>query len=433
MEYLPYVIITGLFFLIPAVQVADNYVRNRYDEGQRDSCYFNELCMKPTFYFPDAGKIWSNLGYGWSGIILTLYMLLIRHTLKFKFLVARNSFVLYAIGVAICFEGALSAIYHFCPNRSNFQFDTAFMFVISGLMMVELYRKYFHSHYRPFIPFSIFALLLGLNYAASYIDVLSNDNDRELARYVFRAVLSVISVVAMLFLIYSFYLKPKKKVINLYELEKNFSERLKLGFPERVKQLVHRPYHIFRALVLIAWFIMSQTLIWVSANSDLSTTILYIMVGSLLVFFVAYLFHKIRRFAILVRKFHQFRALGEASIKKEAKHSWVVFLLWIYLSVGTLACWTVALVYFKFYSTTNKNLTPEQSRNINTDCLFFDFWDAHDAWHLASSVALFWGSLFLIHMDINDKVPLVKYFPSERSSLLPSPQSSTNDDLFQEN
>lgn len=46
----------------------------------------------------------------------------------------------YAIGVALTMEGVLSGSYHICPNHSNFQFDSSFMYVIAVLGMVKIYQ-----------------------------------------------------------------------------------------------------------------------------------------------------------------------------------------------------------------------------------------------------------------------------------------------------
>ena len=43
----------------------------------------------------------------------------------------RYSFsMVYALAWALFFQGMFSALYHFCPSRFKFQFDTAFMFII---------------------------------------------------------------------------------------------------------------------------------------------------------------------------------------------------------------------------------------------------------------------------------------------------------------
>ena len=53
----------------------------------------------------------------------------------------RYSFsMVYALAWALFFQGMFSALYHFCPSRFTFQFDTAFMFVIAGLSVILLHN-----------------------------------------------------------------------------------------------------------------------------------------------------------------------------------------------------------------------------------------------------------------------------------------------------
>ena len=42
----------------------------------------------------------------------------------------------YAFAWALLFEGLFSLLYHLCPSRYTFQFDSAFMFVIAGLTVL---------------------------------------------------------------------------------------------------------------------------------------------------------------------------------------------------------------------------------------------------------------------------------------------------------
>ena len=46
----------------------------------------------------------------------------------------------YAFAWALFFEGCFSLVYHLCPSKLTFQFDTGFMFVIAGLIVVLLYN-----------------------------------------------------------------------------------------------------------------------------------------------------------------------------------------------------------------------------------------------------------------------------------------------------
>ena len=46
----------------------------------------------------------------------------------------------YAFAWALCFEGMFSALYHLCPSKLAFQFDTAFMFVMASLSVMLMYN-----------------------------------------------------------------------------------------------------------------------------------------------------------------------------------------------------------------------------------------------------------------------------------------------------
>ena len=42
--------------------------------------------------------------------------------------------------ISINFLGVMSGCYHVCPNHTNFQFDTAFMYTISVLILLTIYQ-----------------------------------------------------------------------------------------------------------------------------------------------------------------------------------------------------------------------------------------------------------------------------------------------------
>ena len=56
------------------------------------------------------------------------------HKRKFTFSIG------YALACGLIFEGCFSMLYHFYPTKLTFQFDTAFMFVISGMIVLSLYN-----------------------------------------------------------------------------------------------------------------------------------------------------------------------------------------------------------------------------------------------------------------------------------------------------
>lgn len=45
------------------------------------------------------------------------------------------------MGGALLMEGILSACYHICPTKVNFQFDTTFMYVIAVLVFLKVRKN----------------------------------------------------------------------------------------------------------------------------------------------------------------------------------------------------------------------------------------------------------------------------------------------------
>ena len=47
----------------------------------------------------------------------------------------------------------------------------------------------------------------------------------------------------------------------------------------------------------------------------------------------------------------------------------------------------------------NRNLSPAESRNLNAECSYMDFFDNHDLWHFTSAAAIFMAFLALLTVD----------------------------------
>ena len=58
----------------------------------------------------------------------------------------------------------------------------------------------------------------------------------------------------------------------------------------------------------------------------------------------------------------------------------------------------IAIIFYKGRSA-NRNLTPAQSRELNSECVFMDFYDKHDLWHFFSAAAVFMAFLALLTID----------------------------------
>ena len=157
-------VIVGIFYALPSYQLVYEHQRD-FKAGNQEICYFNFLCTYPFWKFADFGKVFSNIGYIFSGI----WFMIIVHSRQRKFNtliqecekgpvpdsdssetqpeirlseigIPEQFGLFYSLGWALILEGILSGIYHICPTSTNFQFDTTFMFFISVMVFLRVYQ-----------------------------------------------------------------------------------------------------------------------------------------------------------------------------------------------------------------------------------------------------------------------------------------------------
>ncbi|CAH8293628.1 unnamed protein product [Schistosoma turkestanicum] len=147
--YFWYLIIISIFYGLPAVQLIMTYQKAVFETGNEDLCYYNFECAHSFGIFTAFNNIISNIGYVMLGLLflgLTARRDILHRRTKN---VNPNSQILgipqhyglfYAMGLALTMEGLMSACYHMCPNFSNFQFDTAYMYILAMLIMLKIYQ-----------------------------------------------------------------------------------------------------------------------------------------------------------------------------------------------------------------------------------------------------------------------------------------------------
>ncbi|XP_055675438.1 SID1 transmembrane family member 2 isoform X5 [Falco peregrinus] len=141
----------AVFYALPVIQLVITYQTVVNVTGNQDICYYNFLCAHPLGNLSAFNNILSNLGYVLLGLLFLLIIL--QREINYNRALMRNDAhalecgipkhfgLFYAMGTALMMEGLLSACYHVCPNYTNFQFDTSFMYMIAGLCMLKLYQK----------------------------------------------------------------------------------------------------------------------------------------------------------------------------------------------------------------------------------------------------------------------------------------------------
>ncbi|XP_061870102.1 SID1 transmembrane family member 2 isoform X2 [Colius striatus] len=362
----------AVFYALPVIQLVITYQTVVNVTGNQDICYYNFLCAHPLGNLSAFNNILSNLGYVLLGLLFLLIIL--QREINYNRALMRNDAhalecgipkhfgLFYAMGTALMMEGLLSACYHVCPNYTNFQFDTSFMYMIAGLCMLKLYQK---RH--PDINASAYSAYacLALVIFFSVVGVVFGKGNTA-----FWIVFSVIHIVATLLLSTQLYYMGRWKLDS--------------GVPRRILHVLYTdcvrqcsgPMYVDRMVLLVMGNIVNWSLAaygLIVRPNDFASYLLAIGICNLLLYFAFYIIMKLRS--------------GER-----------IKLIPLLCIVGTSVVWGFALFFF-FQGLSTWQKTPAESREHNRDCILLDFFDDHDIWHFLSSIAMFGSFLVLLTLD----------------------------------
>ncbi|XP_074417286.1 SID1 transmembrane family member 2 isoform X3 [Larus michahellis] len=362
----------AVFYALPVVQLVITYQTVVNVTGNQDICYYNFLCAHPLGNLSAFNNILSNLGYVLLGLLFLLIIL--QREINYNRALMRNDAnalecgipkhfgLFYAMGTALMMEGLLSACYHVCPNYTNFQFDTSFMYMIAGLCMLKLYQK---RH--PDINASAYSAYacLALVIFFSVVGVVFGKGNTA-----FWIIFSVIHIVATLLLSTQLY------YMGRWKLDSGILRRiLHVLYTDCIRQC-SGPMYVDRMVLLVMGNIINWSLAaygLIVRPNDFASYLLAIGICNLLLYFAFYIIMKLRS--------------GER-----------IKLIPLLCIVGTSVVWGFALFFF-FQGLSTWQKTPAESREHNRDCILLDFFDDHDIWHFLSSIAMFGSFLVLLTLD----------------------------------
>ncbi|XP_055335998.1 SID1 transmembrane family member 1-like isoform X2 [Paramacrobiotus metropolitanus] len=367
-------LIIAVFYSLPVIQLVLTYQRVMESTGNMDMCYYNFECSHPTGRINDFNHVYSNIGYVALGL---LFCLIVWKRHKYHYRHEREILeedeehavglppqygLFYAMGISLVMEGIMSACYHICPNYTNFQFDTSFMYLLGGLFLLKIYQSR-HSDISPHaqVAYAVFAFWI-------FIAVLGVVIDRQWFWTSFAVILIVLSVPVG---VQIYYMGTWKFDPGMFSRTlKIICQRDRMGFG------CTRPTALDRFALLMMIFIVN----WLFAiggaiftPSDFSTFLLTIVLANAFLYFVFYIVMKIRSGESIPRLSQFFMLLAGAT-------------------------WAGA-IYFFFFRLTNWVLTPSVSRQGNKRCFFLDFYDEHDVWHMMSACSMFFNFMILFTLD----------------------------------
>uniref|UniRef100_A0A667Y9F4 SID1 transmembrane family member 2 n=1 Tax=Myripristis murdjan TaxID=586833 RepID=A0A667Y9F4_9TELE len=354
----------AVFYALPVIQLVITYQTVVNVTGNQDICYYNFLCAHPLGALSAFNNILSNLGYVMLGLLFLLIVLkrdivhnraLLRNDLNaLECGIPKHFGLFYAMGTALMMEGLLSACYHVCPNYTNFQFDTSFMYMIAGLCMLKLYQKR-HPDINA-SAYTAYACLAAVIFFSVLGVVFGKGN------MVFWIVFSVIHILATLLLSTQLY------YMGRWRLDSGILRRMVyVIYTDCIRQCSGPMY-----IVSTDWHSMAAYGL-IERPNDFASYLLAIAICNLLLYFAFYIIMKLRS--------------GER-----------IQCLALVCILFTAVVWGFALFFF-FQGLSTWQKTPAESREHNRDCILLSFFDDHDIWHFLSSIAMFGSFLVLLTMD----------------------------------
>ena len=415
--------IVGFVLMIGAGQFVFANWHLMIEEGDRDNCYYNDFCYRVSDYADiPLNLMISNLVYIIHGLILALSVgykeakWLDRYRKREKTqkpmnrpanrnkpdddddLPPKQAFSIgYAFAWALIFEGSFSLVYHLCPSKLTFQFDTAFMFVIAGFTVILLYngigikeRSEDGTAESPIGAGNFFLYFLVPLYIFDYFGTLRY-SEMEL----FTPLEIPFFVALALWLL----------CISIWTLWKLFVSK-----PRTCKELLS--CKVFLLLLGVSAPVFSFCY-W---RSNLPQAFLFACIAESVI-------ASLGTGICLGKKCECSFSGGSRPSAEEGAHltmnvvckdnsgtskikrffqdpppSLLLFFQFVYVVIMGLF-WGFALNYFLGKPTTDKVETPENSRNLNHDCVWLGFFDYHDIWHIWSSHGLLMMVYFVMFIS----------------------------------
>ncbi|KAF2981627.1 hypothetical protein EK904_001089 [Melospiza melodia maxima] len=379
------IITIAVFYALPVIQLVITYQTVVNVTGNQDICYYNFLCAHPLGVLSAFNNILSNVGHMMLGFLFLLIVLrrdiLHRRAMDMKDIytldygIPKHFGLFYAMGIALMMEGVLSACYHVCPNYSNFQFDTSFMYMIAGLCMLKLYQtRHPDINASAYSAYASFAVVISL----AVLGVVFGKNDMW-----FWVIFSLIHILGSLALSTQIY------YMGRFKIDMGIFRRAVMVLYTDCIQQCSRPMYMDRMVLLIVGNLVNWSFAifgLVYRPRDFASYILGIFICNLLLYLAFYIIMKLRSSERLLP-------------------------IPMFCIVATAVVWAAAL-YFFFQTLSSWEETPAESREKNRPCILLGFFDDHDVWHFLSAAALFFSFLVLLTLDDDldtvrrDKIPV---------------------------
>ena len=308
----------------------------------------------------------------------------------------------YALAWALLFVGVFSALYHFCPSRFTFQFDTAFMFVIAGLSVILLYNGIERQPCTTEVEAksrveaaNLFLFFLVPLLIFNYFGTMYHSET---------GLKKIFQIFFFFFLIVWFFIIASWAG---YKLSAVCSKPFIKSCESHCKCCKCCTCCCTKRFVLILFFLsgfvvtpLVLIVLWSLKILEFTDAILWFCIAESVVASGG-------SFCVSLKCESSCPSDCEDCVEELNARPCFYFKVGskVGCEVGCKVLYSCAILTFNglalwiFFAkeTTDKSKSPEKSRDLNQECIFLAFFDWHDVWHIFSSFGLFMAALMVIH------------------------------------
>ena len=354
-----FLLLIGIYYLLPSLQFV--FFQSSDSNVQ---CYYNFKCKHIVGNIPSFNNFISNILYIFYGL---LFLIIISFYGKrdegiSSLGINRNNDLFRSLGLTLILEGVCSALYHICPSKLNFQFDTTFMFVGTTLMFITMFSKR-HPPPSPIKTYSFLSLVVLIN-----ILPLSGITD-GIDMWFWILTLLFISYIMIFGSIYIYYGKEYDIDIKSFILLKN-----------SICNIHQKDIPKIFLIVAINAFTIGMLIYAFIEKPYFTTWMLAIFIINMSIYFNYYIINKL----------------------KNKEYISPIFWIFLVLDIFILSM----AIYFFMDSVTDITLSIEDSNKLNKPCVLLNYFDYHDIWHILSATGLFifMNLVYFLDSNLDDKV-----------------------------
>ena len=412
----------SLYYFVPAIQFAFLAKQNEISTGSQDLCFHNFRCSKPFYIFSDFNHVVSNLSYVMFGIAFMGLVWIKQKKLPYhcfdytvKTGILQQLSIFYAMGFSLMAQGFFSVCYHVCPTNLSLQFDTTMMYILCTLCFVKIYQ--FRHPDATANAYSIF-MILGVLVLLEALTLYSSS-------WLIFAVFLAFYLTMTIFIAFDIYyngvgrldrsitwLLAKDIMFNWKQIyhstyrgnessqsksKRNFLNRIR--FPDRFRfsltfcliNFCYASYCVFEKLK--------------KPDKSVSHVVLFILGGNMILYLAYYIwnsrlkacqtrttFEETKDGTTVERTDRHGEGCCSAACCKQFIHAGSFF------AISAFILFAVGLIFY-IKRSANRNLSPAESKNLNVECTFLDFYDNHDLWHFFGAAGIFMAFCALLTAD----------------------------------